>query len=75
MPIYDYRCDHCQTTFEVRASFREKELGLKPMCTICQSAETHQILTVGLFVRQGSSDSGSITSTCCSPNTGTGCCG
>ena len=75
MPIYDYRCDRCQTTFEVRASFREKELGLKPMCVNCQCTETHQVLTAGLFIRQGSSDSTSISSPYCGPNSGAGCCG
>ena len=75
MPIYDYRCDHCQTTFEVRASFREKELGLKAVCPNCQSTETNQVLSVGLFVRSGSSHSDSQPSSCCGPNSGTGCCG
>jgi putative FmdB family regulatory protein len=76
MPLYDYQCDHCQTTFEVRASFGEKELGLKPICPNCQNTETRQVLTVGLFVRSGSSsDSASQSSSCCSPNAGPGCCG
>jgi len=74
MPIYDYRCDHCQATFEVRASIKEKELGLKPICTNCQSAETHQILTAGLFMHQGCRDGVSSLSSCCSPNSGAGCC-
>ena len=75
MPLYDYQCNHCQTTFEVRASFQEKEIGLKPECPNCQTVETHQILTVGLFIRKGSSDSAAISSTFCGPNSGTGCCG
>ena len=75
MPLYDYQCDKCQNPFEVRASFQEKEIGLKPACQNCQSSETHQILTVGLFIRKASSDGASISSTCCGPNSWAGCCG
>lgn len=75
MPRYDYQCDHCQEKFEVRASFREKELGLKPVCPDCQSPLTHQILTIGLFVRSGNSDDASLSSSYCSPDAGAGCCG
>jgi len=75
MPIYDYQCDHCLATFEVHASFREKEIGLKPVCPNCQSTETHQVLTTGLFVHKGSSDASSLLSSKCGPNFGPGCCG
>lgn len=75
MPLYDYQCDRCQTTFEVRASFREKELGLRPVCPNCKSTDTRQILTSGLFIRGESSGSASMQSSFCSPNSGAGCCG
>jgi putative FmdB family regulatory protein len=75
MPLYDYQCDHCQTTFEVSASFQEKELGLKPVCPNCQNTETRQVLTVGLFVRSGNSNGGSVPSSFCGPSSGAGCCG
>ena len=75
MPIYDFQCHQCQTMFEIRASFKEKDRGLKPVCPNCQSTETHQTLTVGLFVHQGSSERMLNPSTCCSPNSGSGCCG
>jgi putative FmdB family regulatory protein len=74
MPIYDYQCDRCDTTFEVRASFKEKEAGLKPVCPTCQNAETHQLLTVGMFVR-GGGNGGASNSSCCGPDAGPGCCG
>jgi len=32
MPLYDYQCKKCQTIFEVRATFKEKEEGLEPEC-------------------------------------------
>ncbi len=75
MPLYDYRCDHCQTIFEIRASFHEKDLGLKPVCPNCQNPETHQVLTAGLLVRAGSSEGATLTSSFCAPNAGPGCCG
>ncbi len=75
MPLYDYQCDHCKKIFEVRATFREKELGLKPVCPDCQSDETHQVLRVGLFLRAGSSGGTELSSSCCDPNAGPGCCG
>lgn len=75
MPVYDFQCNHCQTVFEVRASFREKEQGLKPVCPNCKSAETHQVLTTLLFLHKGSGDSSSLLSSNCGPNPGAGCCG
>ncbi len=74
MPIYDYQCDLCERTFEVRASFKEKEAGLKPACPSCQSTDTHQLLTAGMLVHAGGTDGPSISS-CCGPNAGPGCCG
>ncbi|RPJ18717.1 MAG: zinc ribbon domain-containing protein, partial [Chloroflexi bacterium] len=40
MPLYDYQCQNCQAVFEVRATFKEKEQGLKPKCPQCQSKKT-----------------------------------
>jgi putative FmdB family regulatory protein len=75
MPLYGYQCNRCNHEFEVRASFREKEMGIRPVCPICQSDDTHQVLSVGLFVRGGSVETSSIQSPYCGPNSGTGCCG
>lgn len=74
MPLYDYLCDLCLTTFEVRATFKEKELGLKPVCPNCQNPETRQVLSAGLLIRSGSNDTASQSSFC-GPNAGPGCCG
>ena len=74
MPVYDYQCQQCQTVFEVRASFKEKEAGLKPECPQCHSKKTHQRLTSGLFLRH-SDDSASLELPMCGPNSGSGCCG
>ncbi len=67
MPLYDYECQKCHTVFEVRATFQEKEQGLKPKCPECQSKKTRQVLTSGLFVQHGS-DGGSGCSGNCGPN-------
>lgn len=75
MPFYEYQCSRCHATFEVRATFHEKEIGLQPVCPNCQSAETRQVLTVGSFVRSGSSEGNPRSTACCGPNAEPGCCG
>ncbi len=67
MPLYDYQCQKCHTVFEVRATFQEKEQGLKPKCPECQSKKTRQVLTTGLFV-SNTSDGCSGCSGSCGPN-------
>ncbi len=74
MPLYDYQCQDCQMVFEVRATFKEKEAGLKPECPRCKSKETHQLLTSGLLLRQ-TGDGASLALPGCGPNAGPGCCG
>ena len=73
MPLYDYQCQGCQTVFEVRATFKEKEAGLKPACPKCESKQTRQLLTTGLFLRK-SDDGADLSLPACGPNAGPGCC-
>jgi putative FmdB family regulatory protein len=73
MPLYDYQCQGCQTVFDVRATFKEKEDGLKPECPKCASKQTRQLLTSGLFLRK-SDDGADLSLPACGPNTGPGCC-
>ena len=73
MPIYVYQCTQCKTKFEIRASFHEKELGLKPICPNCQANETHQVFTAGMFMHAGGSSS-DMSPGCCSPNANESCC-
>jgi len=73
MPLYDFHCEHCDEDFEVRASIRDKEAGLKPECPKCHSQKTRQVITAGLVIRGG--DSASLSFPACSPNAGPGCCG
>jgi putative FmdB family regulatory protein len=74
MPLYDYQCKQCQTIFEVRAAFKEKEAGLEPECPECHSKKTNQLLASGLFLRK-SNDGVDLTGPGCGPNAGPGCCG
>jgi len=72
MPLYDYRCTVCDEVFEIRASIKEKEAGLRPECPKCYSPQTQQLLTAGLVIRGG--DSRSLAFPACGPDAGPGCC-
>jgi putative FmdB family regulatory protein len=72
MPIYNFQCEQCAETFEVRATFKEKEAGLEPECPLCHSKETHQMITAGLVLR--SSGGANLPIPGCGPNAGPGCC-
>lgn len=74
MPLYDYRCRECGEVFEVRATFSQKEQGLHPICPVCESGETQQVVTAPLIVRPGAGDGVDLASFACSPNAGPGCC-
>lgn len=74
MPLYNYQCNHCQTVFEVRATFKEKEVGLEPECPACHYRETRQLLSTGLSIRVGG-DGAALRMPACGPNAGPGCCG
>ena len=37
VPTYDYVCQDCGETFEIRASISEYSKGVKPRCTRCGS--------------------------------------
>jgi putative FmdB family regulatory protein len=74
MPLYNYQCKHCQTVFEVRATFKEKEAGWEPECPQFHTKKTRQLLTSGLFLRK-SDDGADLTLPVCGPNARPGCCG
>lgn len=73
MPIYDYRCNQCATTFEIRLSFSEKDEGVNPLCPNCSSPDTRQVISGGTVLRTGLSLSGNAPNAC-APRTGGGCC-
>jgi len=73
MPYYDYRCAECGEVFEVRASIKEKEEGLKLECPQCHALEVRQVISAGLVIHSTGGETASLS--CCGPNAGPGCCG
>ena len=72
MPLYEYQCQECHAAFEVRATFAEKQAGLRPVCPECGSPKARQVITSGLLIRVGSGERGPACG--CGPNGGPGCC-
>jgi len=72
MPIYEYICTKCGEKTEVRASFSEKEKGLKVTCPKCGSKKMASVF--GSFMVRGSSSS-KDNPPICGPQCGPGCCG
>ena len=75
MPLYDYLCENCGETFEIRLSFQEKEASGNPVCPICGQDKTQQRLTVGMFIQKGNNAGRNTPSFGCGPGAGAGCCG
>jgi putative FmdB family regulatory protein len=71
MPFYDFQCDQCKQTFEVRATFPGERSRLTPALPNCQSEEVHQVVSAG-FVMRG--NGGPLAPPSCGPNFGPGCC-
>ena len=69
MPTYEYACAQCAATFDVRASIREKEKGLKPKCPTCGSKTV-----VRVFGNVAVLTGGKASSTPCCPGAGPSCC-
>lgn len=74
MPTYEYGCIDCGERFEVAATIRQKEEGLKPGCPKCGSQKTAQIFTTAGVIR-GGSGAGSLSPDGCGPGSGSSCCG
>ena len=74
MPLYEYQCENCQAVFEVRATFEEKEDGLKPECPQPESKQTRQLLTSGLLLHV-LSDNTPQGGCACGTVSESGCCG
>lgn len=61
MPAYDYVCEDCGASFEVRASMSAYSQGLKPTCPECGSQNAvRKFAAVNVLTRSlgGSSSSG-----------------
>lgn len=74
MPIYEYQCDQCQTRFEVRASFQEKDRGLILKCPKYNNEHVHQILGLGVIISEKSKDGAPQSSSCCGSGPWSGSC-
>jgi len=74
--FYDYRCADCEEVFEIRATFAEKEKGLKPECPKCGSKHTKQVFSAlsigGVSTKSAGGNEGVQAPSCCMPGTG-GC--
>lgn len=45
MPIYEYKCEDCQTKFEVGGTF-EVLLSLKPHCPNCNGNKVKKLISI-----------------------------
>jgi putative FmdB family regulatory protein len=71
MPFYDFLCKGCGAVFEVRATIKEKEAGLKLACPECGGHEVRQRLSRVQMISGGTD----FPPPGCGPNAGPGCCG
>ncbi len=68
---YEYECDDCGASIEVRATLAEKERGLRVKCPKCGSTKTTQAFrTVNMFIGSGRGSPPPF----CGPGSGAGCC-
>ena len=72
MPAYEYYCDNCRNSFEIWGSVEEYSQGLIKSCPFCGSKKFEQKLSAQIM-KGGKTGSGG--SSCCGPNSGSGCCG
>lgn len=74
MPIYEYKCGSCGTTFDVMVSRAKAEK--RPACESCGSRQTQRIMS-GFFGRRASSDGGESSSvgSACAGCTASSCAG
>ncbi len=72
MPTYDFHCEKCDAIFEVRASIKEKDVGLNPVCPQCHSSNVQQLITAGLLLHGSGNMRSSFAG--CDPNAKGGCC-
>ena len=69
MPIYEYRCEACERTFEVLTSYAERDRG-QP-CPSCESQRTRVLVSSFAPIGGPEEFSSSLPMT----SAGGGCCG
>ena len=78
MPLYEYHCNDCQTTFEALRSMSKADTPIQ--CKNCQSGQTSRVLSLfAAHVKGGSSSaalsggSGGCGGSCTGCSGGCGC--
>lgn len=71
MPVFDYRCNDCGTTYDVY--HKVKEISEDVVCPHCGSAQHKKLMSVATVALGGKSSSSSYSPPPC--ETGDGCCG
>ena len=71
MPLYEYECLDCVTTFEARRSF---ERSSEPaQCPSCRGTQTHKIFTTPAFINLAGHSSRGELGDQAQPHGGCGC--
>lgn len=50
MPIYEYKCEHCQETFEVLQKFSDEPLT---ECILCSNGPVKKLISASSFILKG----------------------
>ena len=50
MPIYEYKCEHCQQTFEMLQKFSDDPLT---ECILCHKGPVKKLISASAFVLKG----------------------
>lgn len=60
MPFYDYRCEECESTFEVKRSMAEEDARPGPECSCCGSGDTRRVFG-SFFAASGGNGGGTAS--------------
>ena len=71
MPVFDYRCSDCGTTYDVY--HKGKEVSEDVICPHCGSATHKKLMSAASVSVGGKSDNSSFQGSSC--ESGGGCCG
>jgi len=64
MPLYEYRCEDCETTFEQLVAARDRDNGA--VCPDCGSKQVQRLISTFAVGKSSSSSSASISCPTCS---------
>jgi putative FmdB family regulatory protein len=72
MPVYEYRCNNCSTTFDLLRPMAQRELAA--VCPGCESRTTMPLIS-RVAVHSASRSAGASQPVPARPAAGGGCCG